>query len=102
MTEENQTDQPKWVTELKEWGIDVEAFDARWEQAGADAKAQFQQALANAEAEYESANSAVDAKIGEVREDLHAFVQKMDAAWDNMVNHIMQELQPEAKDDDKS
>ncbi|MEL6271421.1 MAG: hypothetical protein AAFV33_10800 [Chloroflexota bacterium] len=92
MTEQNQTPAPQWVTELKEWGIDVEVFDARWEQAGADAKAQFQQALMDAKAAYETGKSELKATMDEAHQDAEAFVQKMNSAWDEMASGIMQEL----------
>ncbi|MEO1668399.1 MAG: hypothetical protein AAFU54_27450 [Chloroflexota bacterium] len=93
MTEDQNT-QPKWVNDLKEWGIDVEAFDARWEKAGTDAQAQFQEVLANAQAEYESDKSNFEAKVNEFREDVGEFVAQMNTAWDEMVTSIMQELKP--------
>ncbi|MEM6280853.1 MAG: hypothetical protein AAF787_01565 [Chloroflexota bacterium] len=96
MTEANETPQPKWVTDLKEWGIDVEAFNAKWEQSGDEAKAEFRQALLNAEAEFEAGKSDIETKMGEVRADVEAMVQKMNASWDEMVSAIKRELNPEA------
>ncbi len=98
MTEENQTPQPQWVTELKEWGIDVEAFDAKWEQAGEESKAEFRDALAKAAAAFEAEKSELKEAVDKAREDAAAFVQKMSTAWDEMVSGIMQELHPESKD----
>lgn len=93
MTEETKT--PKWITDLKEWGIDVETFDARWEKAGTEAKAQFQQTLADATAAYESRKSGLKATMDEARQDAESFVQKMNTAWDDMITGIRQEFGPD-------
>ncbi|MEL6268402.1 MAG: hypothetical protein AAFV33_29300 [Chloroflexota bacterium] len=96
MTEENQTPQPQWVADLKEWGIDVEVFNAKWEQSGDEAKAEFRQALMNAETEFNAGKSDMEAKVDEVRADVETVVKKMGTAWDEMVSTIKRELNPEA------
>ncbi len=102
MTEENSTPTPKWMTELKSWGIDVEAFDAKWQQSGEDAKAQFREALANAAAEYEADQAEMAAAVESVREDAKKFVQQMGTAWDEMVASIHEELNPKKQDGDNA
>lgn len=92
MTEDNQTPQPEWVAELKEWGIDVEVFAARWEQSGDEAKAQFEQSLAKATAAYEADQAELKAAVDEAREEVKEFVGKMNNAWDQMVSHIKQQV----------
>lgn len=98
MTEENNTPKPQWITELKKWGIDVETFDTQWEQAGADAKAQFQKALVSAKEQYESGKVDFEAKMGDVSEDVKEFVQQLNTAWDEMISNIREQLSPDSQD----
>lgn len=83
---------PKWMTELKEWGIDVEVFSARWEQAGDDAKEQFQKALAKAQEEFTSFQKTIEGEIDQAKESAKEFVGKMNSAWDEMVSSLKKEL----------
>ncbi len=102
MTEENSTPKPQWMADLKAWGIDVEAFDAKWQQSGDDAKTQFKEALAKAEADYEADKAEVAANVDAIREDVKKFVNQMGTAWDEMVASIHEELNPKKQDGDNA
>lgn len=102
MSEANQAPEPKWITELKKWGIDVVAFNEQWERAGDNANTQFKEALSNAEANFKTEKSELVEAMDDLREDAEEFIEKMNTAWDDMVSNIQKQLNHEPKTDDST
>lgn len=85
MADEQQTPREKLAESLKDWGIDLDAFQRKLQSEGEEARTNFDKLVSDAQERLKTNQEKMDEKSEKVQSEVEEFGERMSKAWGSMM-----------------